>query len=66
MNVVDEALVYLALREAASYTRIEVRKKAYLELAERLRRERLETNEQKRRDRNGDVEPGALPRHGGG
>lgn len=39
-NVAELALVYQALREAASVTRVGVRKEAYLQLAKRMKEKR--------------------------
>jgi hypothetical protein len=39
MNAVERMLVIQALREAASVTRVDARKKAYLELAKKLKGE---------------------------
>jgi len=49
----EKALVYQALKEAASYTRVEVRKKEYLALAAKMKKEREEGtyDEKTNRDR---------------
>lgn len=52
MTAAEQALIYQALREAASATRIEVRKKAYLELAKKMKEERdYEKNRENREGR---------------
>ena len=48
MTIAEKALVYQALREAASYTRVVPRKLMYLELAKKMRDEYVDGQ---RRDR---------------
>jgi hypothetical protein len=54
-NIAEYALVYQALREAASATRVEVRRVAYLALAKKMKEER------DARSRSVDVVAGSSP-----